>query len=81
MGTKLRNWLNHGSLALVPLVAQASPTAPKVKAAEVQATFREPNAFVETLKEFGWLWILVVLLFILIGVFIYLRKKGAEDDD
>jgi LPXTG-motif cell wall-anchored protein len=68
---------------LVTAPALADDEAPKKAPPSNAAPYKEPNKFVEFLKDLftDWLFIVgVVALLALVGVLIYVKKKQSEDD-
>jgi hypothetical protein len=60
--------------AVHPVLAQAKDTPKTV------ATQKEPNVVFEFFRSLEWyIWVLVVLLFALIGVFFWVRNRSTEE--
>jgi hypothetical protein len=64
-----------GLLMVNPVFAQPKPP--------VNASYKggdEPSAFKEFFKGLDWwIWVLLVLLFVLIGVFFWVRNRSTEE--
>ena len=78
---KATKWAIFTSLLAVnSILAQVPATGTAGKAAE-EAAKKSERGFLS--EFFGglewWVWVLVVLLIALIGVFLYVRNKGEDD--
>jgi hypothetical protein len=67
--------LLSGLWAVQPMLAQQPKDTPKTV-----ATQKEPNVVVEFFRSLDWyIWVLLILLFALIGVFFWVRNRSTED--